>query len=173
MTSKEQKSPGWQRVAQLQKMGLGELQAEYGRVFGKTTKSRSRKHLYTIIARKLQETAEQSQSHKPQKSALTSKFQPKRKRSKQSSRKGKSQQRQPRKRRSRPLGATDPRLPKVGTIITKIYKGKKVNVKVLDNGFDYAGRQFRSLSAIAREVTGSIWNGYLFFGLTQRPNKKG
>jgi hypothetical protein len=170
MTDKERKRPGWQRIAQLQKMGLGELRVEYERVFGKTTKSRSRKHLYTIIAKKLQETAEQSESHKPQKSALTSKFQPKRKRSKQSSRKGKSQQR---KRRSRTLGATDPRLPKVGTIITKIYKGKKVNVKVLDNGFEYAGRQFRSLSAVAREVTGSIWNGYLFFGLTPRPKKKG
>ena len=173
MTNKERKSPGWQRIAKLQKMGLEELQAEYERVFGKTTKSRSRKHLYTVIARKLQEAPDQSGLHTPRKSALATKFQPKRKRSKQSVWKDKSKQQQPRKRLSRPLGATDPRLPKVGSIITKIYKGKKIHVKFLGNGFEYAGRQYRSLSAIAREVTGSIWNGFLFFGLTQRPNKKG
>jgi hypothetical protein len=40
-------------------------------------------------------------------------------------------------------------------------------VKVLDNGFDYDGRLYRSLSAIAQEITGTKWNGYLFFGIAK------
>lgn len=173
MRNSEKKNPGWQRIAKLQKMELEDLRVEYERVFDKTTKSRSRKHLYTLIARKLQEGTEESGLRTSPKSALTTKFQPERKRPQRSDRKDKSKQQQPRKRRSRPLGATDPRLPKVGSIITKIYKSKKINVKVLDNGFEHAGTQYRSLSAVARDVTGSIWNGFLFFGLTQRPTKKG
>jgi hypothetical protein len=38
-------------------------------------------------------------------------------------------------------------------------------VKVLDNGFECDGRRYKSLSAIAQEVTGSKWNGFLFFGI--------
>ena len=37
--------------------------------------------------------------------------------------------------------------------------------KVLDHGFEYDGRLFKSLSAIAREVTGTRWNGLAFFGI--------
>lgn len=38
-------------------------------------------------------------------------------------------------------------------------------MRVLDKGFEYDGRQFSSLSAIAQEITGTKWNGFLFFGL--------
>jgi hypothetical protein len=41
---------------------------------------------------------------------------------------------------------------------------------VLHGGFEYQGRRYRSLSAIAREATGTRWNGLLFFGLTKRGN---
>lgn len=40
-------------------------------------------------------------------------------------------------------------------------------VKVLDNGFDYDGRLYRSLSAVAQEITGTKWNGFLFFGIAK------
>ena len=59
----------------------------------------------------------------------------------------------------------DRRLPIPGTVISKVYKGTIINVKVLDKGFEYDGRTYRSLSAIAGAVTGQHWNGYLFFGL--------
>jgi hypothetical protein len=172
MSSREREKPAWRTIAQLQKMGLEDLREEYKRAFGKTTESRNRKHLYTVIARKLQETTGQSKPDEPQQSATTRKFRPKRKRSKQRDQRGKANQRQPNKRRPQALGAADPRLPKIGTIITKTYKGQKINVRVLGNGFECSGKQFRSLSGVAREVTGSIWNGYLFFGLTDRANKK-
>lgn len=60
----------------------------------------------------------------------------------------------------------DARLPMPGTVLTREYRGKRLRVTVLDSGFEYDGRVFRSLSAVARDVTGGTWNGYLFFGLT-------
>ena len=39
-------------------------------------------------------------------------------------------------------------------------------VKVLDEGFEYQERRYSSLSAIARQITGTRWNGFAFFGLT-------
>ena len=59
----------------------------------------------------------------------------------------------------------DRRLPIPGTVISKVYKGTVINVKVLDKGFEYDGKAYRSLSGIARVLTGQHWNGYLFFGL--------
>ncbi len=49
------------------------------------------------------------------------------------------------------------------TILAREYQGRDIVVKVLDNGFEFEGRRYRSLSAIAREVTGTKWNGFLFF----------
>jgi hypothetical protein len=61
-----------------------------------------------------------------------------------------------------PLRA-DKRLPPTGTILTRPYKGTTIQVLVLADGFEYAGRTYRSLSAVAKAVTGSHCNGYLFF----------
>ncbi len=61
--------------------------------------------------------------------------------------------------------AHDPRLPKPGTILTRDYKGQRIEVEVLEDGFAYDGKTYRSLSAVARDVTGSHWNGFLFFGI--------
>lgn len=52
-----------------------------------------------------------------------------------------------------------------GTILQRNYKGRDIRATVLDNGFECDGRWFKSLSAIAREITGTQWNGKLFFGL--------
>ena len=59
----------------------------------------------------------------------------------------------------------DSRLPMPGTLVTREYKGQTIQVMVLDNGFEYEGQVYRSLSRIAKVVTGSHWNGYGFFGL--------
>ncbi len=59
----------------------------------------------------------------------------------------------------------DRRLPIPGSIITKEYKGKHFEIKVLDKAFEMDGKQYKSLSAIAIALTGAHWNGYLFFNL--------
>ena len=60
--------------------------------------------------------------------------------------------------------AGDARLPMPGSLIVKKYKTQTVVVKILDNGFEYDGRRFASLSAVAGEITGTRWNGFAFFG---------
>lgn len=59
----------------------------------------------------------------------------------------------------------DRRLPIPGSVIIKEYKGKNIQVKVLETGFEYNGKIYKNLTAIAKEITGSHWNGYLFFNL--------
>jgi hypothetical protein len=62
----------------------------------------------------------------------------------------------------------DYRLPEPGTLLTRRLGDRQIVVKVLTDGFEYESRRYRSLSAIAREVTGTRWNGLLFFGLAER-----
>ena len=59
----------------------------------------------------------------------------------------------------------DDRLPPPGTLITREYRGETVQVKVLPGGFEYEGQVYRSLSAVAKAITGSHCNGYFFFRL--------
>jgi len=66
------------------------------------------------------------------------------------------------------LGHHDRRLPVIGTVLSRSYGHQTVVVKVLKDGFEYQGRCYSSLSAIARQATGTRWNGLLFFGLTKR-----
>lgn len=52
-----------------------------------------------------------------------------------------------------------------GTVLTRDYKGQPVRVTVLADGFEYHGQRYKSLTAVARAVTGKHWNGHHFFGL--------
>jgi hypothetical protein len=69
------------------------------------------------------------------------------------------------------LPIRDTRLPKPGTVLSRPYRGHDIRVTVLEKSFEWQGRPYGSLSAIAREVTGQRWNGMLFFGLTKRTRK--
>jgi hypothetical protein len=65
----------------------------------------------------------------------------------------------------------DSRLPMPGGLIVKQFKGETIVVKVLDDGrFEHSDQIYKSLSAIAQEITGTKWNGLLFFGLTEKKN---
>jgi hypothetical protein len=62
-------------------------------------------------------------------------------------------------------GNRDPRLLAVGTCLTREFQGRTVSVEVLENGFRYQEQIYRSLSAVARQVSGVQWNGFAFFSL--------
>ena len=62
----------------------------------------------------------------------------------------------------------DPRNPVVGTKLIREWDGVAHIVTVLKDGFDWDGRRYKSLSAVARAITGTRWNGYRFFGLRER-----
>jgi len=61
------------------------------------------------------------------------------------------------------LTGRDRRLPIPGAILKKEYKGRIYEVKILEKGFEYDGKVYKTLSAIAKAITGAHWNGYLFF----------
>ena len=58
---------------------------------------------------------------------------------------------------------------KPGTRLVREWQGRTYDVVVLDDGFSWQGTHHRSLSAIARKITGTAWSGPLFFGL--KPNR--
>ena len=62
----------------------------------------------------------------------------------------------------------DPRNPVVGTKLIREWDGTEHTVTVLKDGFDWGGQRYKSLSAVARAITGTRWNGYRFFGLRER-----
>ena len=59
----------------------------------------------------------------------------------------------------------DSRIPPVGSIISKTYRGQQVEVKVLENGFEYKGKFYKSISCVAMTITKRQISGYVFFGL--------
>ncbi len=59
-------------------------------------------------------------------------------------------------------------IPIAGTRLLREYQGVEHTVTVRQNGYEWQGRPYKSLSAIARAITGTRWNGLLFFGLKNR-----
>ena len=62
---------------------------------------------------------------------------------------------------------------KVGTVFTRTWRGREVHARRVEGGYESGGVLYRSLSALAKAVTGSHWNGRLFFGLTRRKRGQG
>jgi hypothetical protein len=63
--------------------------------------------------------------------------------------------------------AEPPRRIKVGSVIVREYAGARHEVFVVEGGFSWQGKSYPSLSAIAKEITGTRWNGPRFFGLRE------
>jgi hypothetical protein len=66
----------------------------------------------------------------------------------------------------------DDRIPMPGTVITREYEGRTLQVAVLRDGFDYEGEVYPSLSAVAKAITGSHTSGFLFFRLNGKGGRK-
>lgn len=58
---------------------------------------------------------------------------------------------------------------KPGTMLMRVWEGKTENVMVTRDGYVWAGERYTSLSAIAKAITGTSWNGWTFFGV-KRPS---
>lgn len=59
-----------------------------------------------------------------------------------------------------------------GTRLVRVWNDRRYEVIVLADGYEFEGRTFRSLSAVAREITGTRWNGKVFFGLKKVYGRK-
>ena len=149
-------------IARLAKLQTGELRERFGQVFGEQPKSRNREYLFKRIAFRLQEQANGTLLERVK--ALAAELVDET--AIRMTGGGRSAAKELQK---CPGGTRDPRLPGVGTVLTKDHRGKTHKVLVTEDGFEFEGLRYRSLSAIAKRITGIAWNGFLFFGLANRP----
>mgnify|MGYP001619400769 FL=1 len=156
-------------VKTLARMTVTQLRQRYGEVFGEAARSFNKQHLVKRIAWRLQAMHEGDLSERA------------RRRARELANDADLRIRPP----AAPAetggnGGTatstfrveaDDRLPMAGTLLKRRYKGQTVQVRVLSQGFEFDGEVYRSLSAVARKVTGAHWNGYHFFDLP-KPGKE-
>ena len=141
----------------MRKLKTKALQARYRELFGEESRSSNRAHLFRRIAWRLQAKAEGDLSERARQRALElADDQHLRLRAPRSFW---------RSLETRPESARDPRLPPAGTVLKRAYGERTIEVTVLATGFEYQGKQYRSLSLIAQRVTGTRWNGFQFFRL--------
>jgi hypothetical protein len=153
----------YREIEQLPAMQIEELRQRYREVFGEHSQSKHKQHLVRRIAWRLQVLAQGDISERARRRALAIANDADLKLQVPSQWIASEPSVAGRKR-----GPKDRRLPVIGTVLTRTYRGQTVAVKVLKDGFEYRGQRYQSLSAIAREATGTRWNGLLFFGLTKR-----
>ena len=157
-------------IAALKRMTVADLRRRYAEAFGESTTSRHKQFLMRRIVWRLQANQEGDLSERA------------RRRAKELAADSDVRLTAPRTAAS-PAGSVtqvssiqisqDDRLPMPGAIITRRYKGETIEVRVLPHGFEYEGEIYRTLSAVAREVTGTHWNGYHFFRLGRKGHADG
>jgi hypothetical protein len=143
-------------IHRLRGMTVGELRGRYVEVFGEQPRSRNKDYLWKRVAYRIQEIAEGGISERAQRRA-------------QELARDADLRVRPNQSMEELLPPAipkrDPRLPPAGSTLKRIFGGKEHLVQVLDEGFEYEGRRYSSLSAAARAIAGSRWNGFIFFGL--------
>ena len=156
-------------IQALQRMTVGQLRVEWERLYGETTRSRNRTFLWRRLAWRLQELQLGGLTDAAKarivdlapttftRSQLPAGFRP---------------DEQVVSTSSGTTNRRDPRLPSPGSTIVREYRGQKLRLNVLDDGFELAGVHYNSLSEAARVVTGQRWNGPLFWGLRERKRKR-
>ena len=151
------------QLAALRQMTVGQLLARYREVFGEPTRSRNKDHLRKKVGWRIQELAEGGLSdHALARIAALAPGVPVRWRASPG---------------SRTLAVAsapdrDPHVPPPGTILAREHEGALHHVTVLEDGFEYRGERYRSLSRIAQQITGTRWNGFLFFRLKNRARRR-
>jgi hypothetical protein len=148
----------WREIDGMRHQTVGQLKAKYREVFGDESRSNHKQFLVRRIAWRLQANAEGSLSERA------------RQRAADLAEEAELKIRAPDsflRQLSGPAGKQrcDPRLPAPGTWLTREFRGQRITVEVLEKGFLYRERIYKSLSAVARQVTGTQWNGFAFFAL--------
>ena len=158
-------------IAALKRMTPAQLRDKYAEVFGEPSRSGNKDFLFKRIAWRIQSLAEGDLSERARQRAaelardadirVTTPRMPRTPRQPKAS----TGTPQATVTGTLPRSAPRDRLPMPGTILTRQYRGRLIEATVLPKGFEWEGEVYRSLSAVAKAVTGSHWNGFLFFGL--------
>jgi hypothetical protein len=151
-------------IATLKNMTVADLRTRYAGVFGEETRSRHKEFLVKRIAWRMQSLSEGDLSER----AMSRAAELARDADIRTSAPKVPATVDPDRTRVVELHVSpDTRVPMPGTQITRTYKGRTVDVMVLPNGFEFEGEVYRSLTAIAKAITGTHWNGYHFFNLVR------
>jgi len=153
------------QVAALEHMTVAELRARYAEVFGETTRAGHRTWLMKRIAWRLQALAEGDLSDRARRRAADLASVADLRRAPPTNTPATPGEHLP---ALPPLEKPDQRLPPPGSMLVRSYKGRTLHVRVLTQGFEFEGTRYPSLSAVAKAVTGSHCNGFLFFRLTRQ-----
>jgi len=167
-------------LATLTKMRTGELIARYEQVFGAPPRTRNAAWMRKRIAFRLQEAGEGGLSDRARLriaelgDELPLAWRERLGRAAVAAQRAASGSMHDRSQPSTSEAAPtrDPRLPPAGTVLRRVHAGVEHQCVVLDGGFEYRGRLFKSLSQVAKHITGTEWNGLLFFGLKRRGRRK-
>jgi hypothetical protein len=161
------------QVVALTKLSVPELREKWKELFGKETDQRHRQYLIRRIAWELQRRYfghELSPEAQQRLYELQAEF---RENPPETWFKGAKHNRTPKTSPpKRPAPVRDPASPKPGTVLARDYKGHRITVRVIDGGFEWRGEIYRSLSAVAKAVTGSHCSGVAFFGLAKKGGGK-
>ncbi|NOJ82289.1 DUF2924 domain-containing protein [Myxococcus xanthus] len=163
-----------QQLAALTSMSVPDLAEKYLEVYGEPTRSRNRDYLKKRLAFRIQELAEGGLSTRAvtRIAELGDKL-PERWRMRQVAETKPSAPPPPSASDVRAAAADacapaadgrDARLPPPGTVLTRVFKGTQHRVTVREDGIEYEGQLHRSLSSVAKLITGTAWNGFTFFG---------
>jgi hypothetical protein len=149
------------QLAALDAMSVNELTQKYRELYGEPTRSRNKDYLRKRLAWRIQENAEGGLSERSVSKIIELGDQlPERWRMRQATSQVEACSIAP-----PAANARDPRLPPIGAVLTRSHNGASHHVTVLADGFTYDGEHYKTLSAIARHITGTAWNGFSFFGL--------
>jgi Protein of unknown function (DUF2924) len=169
-----EKCPPWRRfrvwveIEQLRRATVRQLQAKYLELFGQPSHSNHKQFLFRRIAWRLQALAYGDLAEHARERALAIAQDADLRIKAPRHLVGTSQQVLQPTFRSRRKPGRDERLPAPGTILRREFQDEAIVVQVLEHGFQYQDRFYKSLSAIARQVTGTHWNGYAFFATALR-----
>jgi hypothetical protein len=153
-------------VAALKRMTTKELRARYADTFGEATQANNKAWLVKRIAWRLQSQAEGDLSERARRRAAELANDADLRLSPPWEKADPIQTNLTAT--ATPSVQADERVPPPGTIITRPYKGETLQVKVLEGGsFEFEGDVYRSLSAVAKKITGGHCNGFHFFRLGQ------
>jgi len=152
-------------VASLERMTVGELRTRYAEVFGEVTNAHHRQWLVRRIIWRMQAMANGDLSERARQRARELANDADLRVSAPKATTAGATVTTTDHNKPTPRIAADRRLPMPGTVITREYKGRMLQVRVLKQGFEFEGESYKSLSAVAKVITGSHCNGYLFFRL--------
>jgi hypothetical protein len=158
-------------VAAMKRMTVNELRAKYAEVFGEATGGRHKLWLMRRIAWRMQAVAEGGLSERARRRAAELANDADLRTTIPKASKATSAPAERSATGAISLAA-DNRLPMPGEEITREYKGQKFIVRVLQHGFEFEGEVYKSLSAVAKAITGTHCNGYLFFRLGGQGGEK-